>query len=159
VPSLLQIWLNNIQPGDAPVVLSPAAHAYLDMKYDSSTPAGTSWAGFVDVDQSYDWDPDDFGFAQVAGVEGALWTETVATRADADLLVFPRLCGLAEIGWSPRATHDFADYARRLGAQGDRFTAMGIGFYRSPLVRRLGAQGDRFTAMGIGFYRSPLVRW
>jgi hexosaminidase len=133
-PALAQLWLGQVAPGDdTPVVLSPAANAYLDMKYDAATPAGTSWVGYVEVDQSYDWDPADHP-GQPVGVEGALWTEYVVTRADADLLIFPRLLGLAEIGWSPREGRSFAEYRLRLGAQGTRLAAMGVGFYRSPLV-------------------------
>jgi hexosaminidase len=135
-PSLLQIWLDNEQHDlvTMPAILSPLFHAYLDIKYDSTTPVGTAEAGYVEIDQAYEWDPEDFGFAAVAGVEAPLWTETIATRADADYMMFPRLCGIAEIAWSPRSTHDYRDYTRRLAAWGPRLSAMGIGFYRSPLV-------------------------
>ena len=36
------------------VVASPAARAYLDMKYDQSSPHGTHWAGFVEVQAAYE---------------------------------------------------------------------------------------------------------
>src|SRR5882757_1245381 len=41
----------------ATVVMSPANRAYLDMKYDESTPYGQDWAGLVDVKTAYDWNP------------------------------------------------------------------------------------------------------
>jgi N-acetyl-beta-hexosaminidase len=40
----------------------------------------------------------------VIGLEGAMWGETIATMADADYMVFPRLFALAEVAWSPHAT-------------------------------------------------------
>jgi hexosaminidase len=49
-------------------------------------------------------------------------------------MAFPRLAGAAELGWSPAATHDWNAYKVRLAAQGPRWTALGIGFYRSPQV-------------------------
>ncbi|MFJ5553399.1 beta-N-acetylhexosaminidase [Streptomyces sp. NPDC093225] len=121
------------------VVMSPATHAYLDMKYTASTPVGTRWAGFVEVDRAYAWDPatlvERMPARGVLGVEAPLWTETVRTADALEYLAFPRLPGIAEIGWSPAATHDWTAYRARLAAQGPRLTALGVDYYRSPLVR------------------------
>ncbi|MFI9104406.1 beta-N-acetylhexosaminidase [Streptomyces fildesensis] len=120
------------------LILSPANRAYLDMKYNASTPLGQKWAGFVEVKDSYNWDPATFikgaPAAAVLGVEAPLWTETIVTSADSDYMTFPRLPGIAEIGWSPVATHQWDAYKVRLAAQGPRWTALGIGYYRSPQV-------------------------
>lgn len=93
---------------------------------------------FVEVDRSYAWDPaklvGQLPTGAVLGVEAPLWTETARTDADLDYLAFPRLPGIAEIGWSPTATHDWASYRTRLAAQGPRLSALGTAFYRSPLV-------------------------
>ncbi|WP_244375875.1 beta-N-acetylhexosaminidase [Streptomyces ficellus] len=120
------------------LVLSPADRLYLDMKYDKSTPLGLSWAGYVDVRRSYDWDPGAYfpgvPASAVKGVEAPLWTETVVTSAHIDTMAFPRLLGAAELGWSPAATHDWETYKERLAGQGPRLEALGVGFYRSPQV-------------------------
>jgi hexosaminidase len=120
------------------IVLSPADRVYLDMKYDRTTPLGLSWAGYVEVKRSYDWDPGAYlpGVPEdaVRGVEAPLWTETIETSAHIDYMAFPRLPGVAELGWSPAATHDWEDYRTRLAAQGPRWDALGIGYYRSPQV-------------------------
>ncbi|MFE9096289.1 beta-N-acetylhexosaminidase [Streptomyces sp. NPDC007264] len=120
------------------LILSPADRVYLDMKYTKDTPLGLDWAGLVEVRRSYDWDPGDYlpgapGSA-IAGVEAPLWSETIVTGADIDYMAFPRLPGVAELGWSPAATHDWDAYRTRLAAQGPRWQALGIGFYRSPQV-------------------------
>jgi hexosaminidase len=120
------------------LIMSPANRAYLDMKYTSATPLGKSWAGYVEVKPSYDWDPATFvknvPAAAVLGVEAPLWTETLKSNADLDYMAFPRLPGIAELGWSPEATHDWDAYRVRLAAQAPRWTALGITFYRSPQV-------------------------
>ncbi|MFE4643594.1 beta-N-acetylhexosaminidase [Streptomyces sp. NPDC056730] len=122
------------------LILSPADRAYLDMKYDRSTVLGQSWAGYTEVDRSYDWDPATYlagaGVSEdaVLGVEAPLWTETLATNDQLESMAFPRLPGIAELGWSPAATHDWDTYKARLAAQGPRMTALGIDYYRSPLV-------------------------
>jgi hexosaminidase len=120
------------------LVMSPANHAYLDMKYDPSTPLGLSWAGFVEARNSYEWDPaalvDGVGERDVAGVESALWSETLEDVDDIEFMAFPRLPGLAEIGWSPRQGRDWNEYRLRLAAQGPRWEAQGVEFSRSPQV-------------------------
>jgi hexosaminidase len=118
------------------VIMSPADRTYLDMKYDSDTPLGLDWAGFVDVDRAYDWDPADrlpgVGEQALLGVEAALWSETLRSLTDVQTMTFPRLPAVAEIGWSPRAARDLASFRRRLGAFGTRWTAQGIAFHAAP---------------------------
>ncbi|MFF3819860.1 beta-N-acetylhexosaminidase [Streptomyces bluensis] len=120
------------------LILSPADRIYLDMKYTEDTPLGLAWAGLVEVKRSYDWDPGSYlpgaPSSAVKGVEAPLWTETIVTPANIDYMAFPRLPGAAELGWSPAATHDWDAYKVRLAAQGPRWDALGIGYYRSPQV-------------------------
>ncbi|MEW1695622.1 MULTISPECIES: beta-N-acetylhexosaminidase [unclassified Streptomyces] len=120
------------------LILSPADRSYLDMKYTKDTPLGLSWAGYVEVKRSYDWNPDTYlpgaPASAVRGVEAPLWTETLATTDDLDVMAFPRLPGVAELGWSPAAAHDWETYKVRLAEQAPRFEALGIDWYRSPEV-------------------------
>ncbi len=148
---------NGVAQG-AKFVMSPSDHAYLDMKYDVSTPYGLSWSGYVPVQRSYDWDPatitgkvDGSGSIvpaqKIAGVEAALWADrayegsgdlpTPTTRwpepqAYADYMSFPRLPALAEVGWSPQSARDWNGFRQRLAQQGPRWTAAGIGYHPAP---------------------------
>lgn len=70
----------------------------------------------------------------VLGVEAPIWSETLTNSSQIEYMAFPRLPGIAEIGWSPVSTHDWASYKVRLAQQGPRFTALGINYYRSPVV-------------------------
>ncbi|GAA1728442.1 beta-N-acetylhexosaminidase [Streptomyces yatensis] len=120
------------------LILSPANRAYLDMKYDANTPLGQNWAGYVEAKQSYDWDPGtyikDAPASSVLGVEAPLWTETLETSAHIEYMAFPRLPGIAELGWSPASAHDWESYRVRVAAQGPRWDAMGITYYHSPQI-------------------------
>ncbi|MFF2365760.1 beta-N-acetylhexosaminidase [Streptomyces sp. NPDC058122] len=120
------------------LVLSPADRLYLDMKYTADTPLGQDWAGLVEVRRAYDWDPGSYlpgvPATAVKGVEAPLWTETIQSSADIDVMAFPRLPGAAELGWSPASTHDWDTYKVRLAAQAPRWDALGIAYYRSPQV-------------------------
>ncbi|MDN3055314.1 beta-N-acetylhexosaminidase [Streptomyces sp. SRF1] len=120
------------------LILSPANRAYLDMKYDADTPLGLAWAGYVEAKQSYDWDPGayikDAPASSVLGVEAPLWSETLLTSPQLEYMAFPRLPGIAELGWSPASTHDWSDYRARLAAQGPRWDALRIAYYHSPQI-------------------------
>ena len=118
----------------ASVILSPAPRVYLDMKYDAATPLGLAWAGHISVRAAYDWEPATqlagVAEAQLLGVEAALWSETLTTLADIEFMLFPRLPGVAEVGWSA-AGRDWETYRARLAAHGPRLGAMGVNFYRA----------------------------
>ena len=116
------------------LIMSPADRSYLDMKYDDSTPLGLNWAGNIDVERAYSWDPATLlpgvGEDAVLGVEAPLWTETLDNMDDLEYMVFPRLLGLAEIGWSPAEGRSWDEYRLRLGEHAPRLEALGVNFYR-----------------------------
>ncbi len=120
------------------VIMSPANKAYIDQKYNASTPLGLSWAGYIEVQDAYNWNPgthlSGVPESAVHGVEAPLWTETLVTSRDIEFMAFPRLAGHAELGWSPWSTHDWDQFKVRLGNQAPRWTTMGINFYKSPQV-------------------------
>jgi len=51
-----------------------------------------------------------------------------------EYMAFPRLPGAAEIAWSPAAARKWEEYRTRLGAQAQRWSALGINAYWSPTV-------------------------
>lgn len=143
--SLVQQWHREgvlaplaVQQG-VKLILSPATKAYLDMKYDPESPLGLDWAGHTEVQDAYEWDPativPGIGEENVVGVEAPLWSETLETIADIEFMAFPRLPGIAEIGWSAaEAGREWETYKVRLGVHGPRLEAMGVNFYRAPSV-------------------------
>ncbi|HEX6328896.1 MAG TPA: beta-N-acetylhexosaminidase [Jiangellaceae bacterium] len=144
--AVVQYWNSSAGPEQAVgavregarLIMSPADRVYLDMKYDAATGLGLDWAGEVDVPDAYGWDPAAIasGIAEpdVLGVEAALWTETVATVSEIEYMVLPRLPAIAEVGWSQRATRDWAGFRTRLAAHAPRWDAMGAAYHRSPTI-------------------------
>ena len=120
------------------IIMSPAAKAYLDMKYNTKTKLGLHWAGYIEVDAGYKWDPAQLvpGISKenILGIECPLWSETVTNISEIEYLVFPRLPGYAEIGWTAGADRKWDEYKIRLGHQASRFKAMDINYYPSALV-------------------------
>jgi len=122
----------------AKVIMSPAKKTYLDMQYDSTTRLGLHWAAFIEVDDAYNWDPasytDGVSRQDILGVEAPLWTETILDMDDIEYMVFPRLPGIAEIGWTGGAGRDWSEYRGRLARHGSRLKDMGVDFYPSKRV-------------------------
>jgi hexosaminidase len=122
----------------AKIIMSPSKRVYLDMQYDSTTKLGLHWAAYIEVDDAYNWDPatqvEGVDRNQIMGVEAPLWTETIATMDDIEYMLFPRLPGIAEIGWSPAEGRSWEEYKIRLANHGPWMKAKGIDFYRSARV-------------------------
>ncbi|MGW0122062.1 family 20 glycosylhydrolase [Streptomyces sp. NPDC003327] len=168
-------FVRNAVRQNARFVMSPSDHAYLDMKYDSTTPYGLSWQGHVPLSKAYGWDPTTSTAKpngtgslvpadRILGVEAALWADRAYSGSSqlptstsqfpepyvyAEHMTFPRLPAVAEIGWSPLSTHDYTDFSRRLGTHGPRWTAAGIGYYAAPDVPWSGSPGGGGGLSGV----------
>lgn len=69
-------------------------------------------------------DADAEAAGRVLGTQSQLWTEFVTTPAHIEYLTYPRLCALADRGWS--GATDWADFRSRLGEHTARLDALGI---------------------------------
>ena len=114
---------------------------YLDMKYDSLTNLGLTWAGVIDVKKGYDWSVEelfsDIPSDKIIGIEAPLWTETAANSSDLEFLTLPRLPGYAEIGWTKSSLRDWSDYKDRLASHSLIWKIKDINYYPSPLIQWL----------------------
>ncbi|WP_069387789.1 family 20 glycosylhydrolase [Cellulosimicrobium cellulans] len=122
----------------ARVVLSPANRVYLDMKYTEDFPLGLKWAGYVELRDAYDWEPEDvvdaLPAAAIEGVEAAVWTETLATTEDLFTMLLPRLSAVAEVAWSAPKRKDWDDYRRRVAHEAASWRRDGRAFHPTPQV-------------------------
>lgn len=140
--AIVQHWLQgdvvSRAPGSARFVMSPSAHTYLDMKHTPSCQIGRRWAGFIDVDTAYTWDPatlvEGIGDDRIEGVEAPLWTEKVATFDDVQHLTFPRLACLGEVGWTAQHLRNWEQFRPRLAVHAHRLEQIGVPIYRSVLL-------------------------
>jgi hexosaminidase len=122
----------------AKILMSPSTKAYLDMKYDSTTTLGQDWAAYIEIDSAYKWDPTTLipGIKKedVIGIEAALWSETITSIDEIEYMAFPRLCGIAEIGWTTLPERNWDEFKIRLGKHATRFKNMGINYFPSKLI-------------------------
>ena len=145
--TLLQYWEPKGEEFDrfvaaaragARFIMSPGNHAYLDMKYTPEHPLGLDWAGHVELRDSYEWEPtaviDGLPAEAVEGVEAAVWTETITTRAELFSMLLPRLGATAEVAWTAPDRKDWADFRARVGAQAPSWRAAGWEYHPTPQV-------------------------
>ena len=141
--SIPQVWRSEENAREAvnkglKVILSPAKKCYLDMKYDSTTSLGLKWAGYIEVNSAYDWDPETIipGIEKenILGIECPLWSETVTNLDEVEYMVFPRLLGYAEIGWTPSEIRNWRGYKARLSHFAKRMDLLEIDYYKSKMV-------------------------
>lgn len=113
------------------IIISIAGKAYIDMKYDKGCPYGLFWAGYTSIEEGYQWDPTDYAPKElVLGVEAPLWTENIKSQKAMDYMIYPRLLGHAEIGWTPKEKRNWDEYKVRLIQQGYRLENQGVEYYK-----------------------------
>jgi hexosaminidase len=132
-----------------PVIVSPQSHCYLDVPYaePSADPAQADRQGRVGlrlyrpmtVAESFDWDPSGAlgrgRAAQVAGVEAAIWTETISDFDDLTFQLLPRLPGIADKAWS--APQTWAEHRDRLARHGRLWEQDDLTYFRTSAVNWL----------------------
>lgn len=92
------------------------------------------------IQEMYDWDPMTFNptvenpTKDVAGIEAAIWCETITNFKDLQFLLMPRLAGVAEKGWSKVENTNWEEYRVRLGAQAPLWEKADWNYFKSSLV-------------------------
>ena len=131
---ILQNWKDSNEAArkkNMNMIISIASKAYLDMKYNENTPYGLDWAGYIPIETAYNWDPTDFAPKNlILGIESPLWTENIANIEAMEFMIYPRLLGYAEIGWTPKSERNWDEYKLRLEKQGPRIEYEGINYYK-----------------------------
>ena len=138
--TILQYWaktedFSKVIPKKSKILISASSYCYLDMKYDSLTPLGLNWAGYLPVKKAYDWDPrslvSDLDSEQIIGLEAPLWSETLEEFDDIAFMAFPRILGYAEIGWTDVSKRNWRDFSHRLSSHGQILDALEVKYYPS----------------------------
>jgi hexosaminidase len=131
-----------------PLIVSPLSHCYFDVPYaePSADPVQAERQSRVGlqlysprtVAASFDWEPTEAlgpgRAAHVAGVEAAIWTETIRDFEDLCFLLLPRLAGVAHKAWSEPHVATWADHRDRLARHGNLWTQDGLTYFRTCAV-------------------------
>ena len=113
------------------VVVSPTSHCYLDYTHEA-----------ISLERIYSFEPvpEELSTDQarhILGAEGNVWTERAPPEV-VDRQVFPRLCALAEVTWSPVAARHWGRFCHRMKSHYARLDALGVAYFLLPPRRTSG---------------------
>lgn len=118
------------------VVMCPQTKAcYLDHK-QQDLPEEPGQLGVCTLEDSYRFEPVPEGLSaeassHILGAQGNLWTELVYFGRQAEYMLYPRLCALSEVCWSPKSSRDFEGFMDRLKIHGARLDALDVAWRRT----------------------------
>jgi hexosaminidase len=123
------------------VVMAVSPTLYFDHRQSDLATEPPGRGDVVSLADVYAFDPDLPPIApptqprgRVLGVEGALWTEHIATFDRLQAMAFPRAAALAEVGWTAVGRRDWRDFLARLPGEAARFAALGLAEDQSALA-------------------------
>jgi hexosaminidase len=132
-----------------PVIASPHSNCYLDVPYAEASAdpaqaerrerAGLRYYAPRTVGAAFDWEPAAVLGAgapagSVAGVEAAVWCETVHGFDDLTFLLLPRLAGTAERAWGAAGAVRWEEHRAAVARHGQLWEEAGLVFFRAETV-------------------------
>lgn len=170
VTAAVNCWTNAGTQGSKmaasgyPVVMSNVDYLYLDQTPTTHPEEpGFTWGGLVDefrplhatADRLCPGDSTDR--ANVVGISGHLFAETVRDAAMIQRYLLPRLLGIAERGHNSQPTLSDKEYFGALTEEMGRWAEEGVGFYlRQPGIRQLDGMIEMNEPYGMGEIRYTL---
>jgi len=115
------------------VVMSPRFHCYLDYYQGSPLwePKAIPLMVLLPTAYAFDPVPKELSPAEekhILGLQGNLWSEFFPNANHVEYMAWPRLCALAEIGWSAKESRDWDGFQNRLASHLSRFDAAEINY-------------------------------
>lgn len=104
------------------VIMSPYTYVYFDYYQGKPTTEPKAIGGYLPLLSVYKYEPlsDSLSadqHAYIKGVQANTWAEYISSETHMDYMVYPRALAVAEIGWSPSAKKNYADFLQRLPAR------------------------------------------
>jgi hexosaminidase len=113
------------------VVMTPTAFCYFDYYQSDHPDEPLAIGGLISLEKIYGYEPipeelNEEEAKHILGTQANLWTEYITTPEKLEYMTFPRLCALAEVAWSTKASRNFEDFVTRLSPHLQRLEIMGI---------------------------------
>lgn len=118
-------------------ILCPRRPLYFDFIQQKDHKWGRVWNGFCPLEDVYSFP--DKGFATwkttdslkryILGIQANVWTERIHNTERFDFMIYPRLCALAESGWSMPEKKEYDDFKRRMETAYKLFDSLHIYYF------------------------------
>ena len=117
------------------VVMAPYPKYYLDYWQADPDSEPLAMGGPTLLRTMYEYNPvpevlDMEQRKYIIGVEGCVWTEYMPTPTRVEYMAWPRMCAIAESGWSS-APKDWDAFTRRLETHLGRLDELGVGYCKA----------------------------
>lgn len=132
------------------VVMAPTTDLYMDYLQTGSPNEPPGRPLQIPLEKVYRFEPVPAELAadkrgHILGLQATMFTEHTRNDVRLEHNLFPRMAALAETGWSPQHSRNYADFLTRLPTQLQRYQAMGIRYAQTPFQVELDSHGDRST--------------
>jgi hexosaminidase len=123
------------------VVMSPHQKYYLDYWQADPDTEPLAMSGPTTLRTMYEYEPVPEVLTPeeqkyIIGVEGCVWTEYMPTPERVEYMAWPRMCAIAETGWTRKAK-DWDGFTRRLERHFDRLDGMEVDYcsaFYNPMI-------------------------
>jgi len=99
------------------VIMTPGSGGlYIDAAQGKLADEPLGIGGYSPLQKTYSYNPPYATLTpeqqkHIIGVQANLWTEYIATETKVEYMLLPRLMAVSEVGWSPLANKNYADFA------------------------------------------------
>ncbi|MBQ6014962.1 MAG: family 20 glycosylhydrolase [Bacteroidales bacterium] len=102
------------------VIMTPNTYYYLDYGQDAPYKEPMAFRPYLAIESVYNYDPEEgiSSLEHLLGVQGNLWGECVLEPWHFEYMLYPRAFAVAETGWSPAGSKDYASFRERAIALG-----------------------------------------
>lgn len=118
------------------VVMTPGSHCYFDHYQGNSKTEPLAIGGFTTVEKVYSYEPTPSELSieeqkYILGAQGNVWTEYMPNFRQIEYMIFPRICALSEVLWSPKENRNWDDFKIRLTKHFKLLDKLGINYSKA----------------------------
>lgn len=99
-------------------VMTPGKYCYFDHYQGLPADEPLAIGGYLPLDSVYSFNPtqglDSAQAKHILGAQANTWTEYIPTEQHLEYMLFPRLCAMAEVLWSPKEKRNYIDFIGRM---------------------------------------------
>jgi hexosaminidase len=104
------------------VVMTPGSHCYFDHYQGNPDEEPLAFGGNTTLEKVYSYSPVPPTLApeaakHILGAQANVWTEYITNENKAEYMIFPRLCAMSEVLWTPATDHDYQNFLIRLESE------------------------------------------
>jgi hexosaminidase len=101
------------------VIMTPVGYCYFDYYQGKPESEPIAIGGYMTVEKVYSFEPTPAELSReqknrILGAQGNVWTEYMVDSKKVEYMVFPRICALAEVLWTPPENKNYDNFKNRL---------------------------------------------